>query len=61
MAKEPKKAVSVLLPLNRYQRLKDLASQTGYTLPGYIRQVLRVHLRYLDQYPDHNIDFQKIP
>lgn len=58
---KPKKAVSVLLPLNRYQRLKELAGQAGYTLPGYIRQVLRVHLRYLDQHPDQDIDLLKMP
>ena len=36
---DPKKSVTVVLPLDRYQALARLAEQNSYSLPAYIRQV----------------------
>lgn len=44
---DPKKSVTVVLPLDRYQALARLAEQNSYSLPAYIRQVLRNHIQSL--------------
>ena len=49
MISGPKKAVSVLMPQELYLTLKRLAQEEGYSLPGYIRQVLKVHIRHLQE------------
>ena len=46
--KEPKKAVSVLLPLPLYETLSQMAKDSYRTLPGYIRQIIKHYLQYLD-------------
>ena len=40
-----KKKVSVSMPPELYEQLKILAKENCYTLPGYIRQILKVHIR----------------
>ncbi len=40
MKKGPKKTVSVSLPVELYERLRERAEATCRTVPGYIRQVL---------------------
>ena len=45
MTKE-KKAVTVSLPLDLYEELKNLAEQSGRTLPRYICQILRKFAAY---------------
>ena len=40
-----KKKVSVSMPQELYEQLKILSQENCYTLPGYIRQVLKVHVR----------------
>ena len=45
MKNEPRKIVSLALPQDLYDQLKLLADENCYTLPGYIRQLLRVHIR----------------
>lgn len=45
MKEEHKKKVSVSMPRELYEQLKILARENCYTLPGYIRQILRVHIR----------------
>ena len=40
-----KKNVSVSMPQELYEQLKILSQENCYTLPGYIRQVLKVHVR----------------
>lgn len=47
--KEPKKAVSLLLPLPVYERLSRLAAESYRTVPGYIRQIIKAYLRDLDE------------
>ena len=47
----PKKSVAVVLPLDRYQALARLAEQNSYSLPAYIRQVLRNHIQSLEGEP----------
>ena len=37
-----KKKVSVSMPPELYEQLKILAKENCYTLPGYIRQILKV-------------------
>ena len=52
MIRGPKKIVSVLMPMYMYTRLKELSGQTDWSLPAYIRQVLRQYLWCLDNDPD---------
>ena len=40
-----KKKVSVSMPPELYEQLKILAKENCYSLPGYIRQILKVHIR----------------
>ena len=47
--KEPKKTVYLLLPLSLHERLTQLAQESGRTLPGYIRQVVKYYLKHIDQ------------
>lgn len=49
----PKKSVSVILPVEAYQKLQTLAQESSRSLAGYIRQELNQHLR--DQ-PDSRAD-----
>lgn len=42
----PKKTVSILLPLDLYNELSQLARASQRTLPGYIRQILKAYLRH---------------
>ena len=52
MIRGPKKTVGVLMPMRLYERLKALSGETDWTLPAYIRQVLRHYLWCLDNDPD---------
>ena len=47
--KEPKKTVYLQLPLPLYERLSQLAQENVRTLPGYIRQVLRLYVKRLEE------------
>ena len=46
---ENKKYVSVGLTENCYQKIKELAQENSCSIPGYIRQLVQVHLRELEQ------------
>lgn len=52
MIKGPKKTVGVVLPLELYEWLALLAGDTGRTVPGYIRQVLKGYLWHLENCPE---------
>ena len=52
MIKGPKKTVSVILPLELYEWLAVLAEDTGRSVPGYIRQVLKSYLWHLENRPE---------
>ena len=45
MKEHPKKKVSVSMPQELYDQLKILSNENCYTLPGYIRQILKIHIR----------------
>jgi len=45
MKEECKKKVSVSMPRELYEQLKILAQENCYTVPGYIRQILKIHVR----------------
>lgn len=47
--KEPKKTVTISLPLELYETLSGRAGDTCRTIPGYIRQILKRYMEYLDQ------------
>ena len=44
MKKGPRKSVSVALPLELYERVKEQAERTGRRVPGFIRQVVKGYL-----------------
>ena len=46
MLKGPKKSVTVLMPLELYERVKEQAKQTSRSVPGYVRQVLKYCLEH---------------
>ena len=45
MKKQPKKIVAVALPLEMYEQLKIFAEEDYRSIPGYIRQILKLHLQ----------------
>ncbi len=52
MISSPKKAVSVLMPLELYEQIKEQAEQTNRTVPGCIRQVLKRYLWHVENAPE---------
>lgn len=52
MIRGPKKTVSVLMPQDLYDRVKQQAEKKGRTMAGYIRQVLRRYLWHVEHAPD---------
>ena len=44
-----KKKVAVLLPVNLYNRISQLARETNRTIPGYIRYVLIAHIERISE------------
>lgn len=52
MISGPKKAVSVLMPLELYERVKEQAERTNKTVPGYVRQVLKRYLWHVENAPE---------
>lgn len=52
MIKGPKKTVSVLMPLELYERLTEQAEQTCRSVPAYIRQVLKCYLWHAENEPE---------
>ncbi len=51
MSKDAKRRVSVLIPAELCRQLDELAQRSSRSLSSYIRQVLKWHLSYLDQFP----------
>ena len=51
MFKGPKKTVSLGLPEECYDQIKELANDTYRTVPSYIRMIIYNYLRRLDR-PD---------
>lgn len=45
MKENSTKKVSISMPQELYEELRLLAEENCYTLPGYIRQILKVHVR----------------
>lgn len=58
MIKTPKKTVSVLMPMELYEWLALLAEDTGRSVPGYIRQVLKGYLWHLEHCPESLKDWK---
>ena len=50
MTKEPKKTISILVPLGLYEELSGLAEDASRSMSAYIRQVLKAHLQYLERF-----------
>lgn len=50
MAKKTNRRVSILIPEEVYQQLTKQAEHSSRSLSSYIRQVLKWHLFYLDQF-----------
>ena len=49
MIKGPKKTVSIVVPIELYERLSELAGGPSRRLPAYIWQVLKAHLEYMER------------
>ena len=58
MKKPSKKVVSVLLPIKLYEEIEKLTEYTQRSKSAYIRQVLRVYLRY---YAEHAEEAERDP
>ena len=50
MIRGPKKTVSVLLPVELYEELEELAKDASRPLSAYLRQVIRAHLQYVGRF-----------
>ena len=55
MLKGPKKIVSLGLPEEYYDKIKELAGDTYRTVPSYIRMIVYNYLRRLE-HPDTKAD-----
>lgn len=55
MLKGPKKPVSLGLPEECYDKIKELADDTNRTVPSYIRMIVYNYLRRLER-PDTKQD-----
>ncbi|MBD5099322.1 MAG: TraY domain-containing protein [Clostridiales bacterium] len=51
MTEGTKKRISILIPAELYQELSKQAERSSRSLSSYIRQALKWHLWYLDQFP----------
>lgn len=58
MIRNPKKTVSVLMPLDLYERLKACSNDTGRSLSAYIRLVLKDYLWHLENRPEMMADWR---
>ena len=58
MKKPSKKVVSVLLPIKLYEEIEKLTEYTQRSKSAYIRQVLRIYLRY---YAEHAEEAERDP
>lgn len=52
MVNRPKKAISVLVPMDLYCQLKVQAEKTNRTVSGYVRQILRRYLWHVENAPE---------
>ena len=52
------KKVSISLPMELYEQIKTLSEESQRTTSAYIRQVLRVYLRY---YAEHAEEAERDP
>ena len=52
------KKVSISLPMELYKQIKTLSEESQRTTSAYIRQVLRVYLRY---YAEHAEEAERDP
>lgn len=50
MIKGQKKTISIVIPVELYERLNALAEESSRPLSAYIRQVVRAHLEYLGRF-----------
>ena len=51
MAHESSKRVSILIPEGLFRQLEKQAEQSSRSVSYYVRQVLKWHLSYLNQFP----------
>lgn len=58
MIKGPKKTVGVVMPLELYEWLKLLSTDTDRSVPAYIRQVLKCYLWHLENCPETLRDWE---
>ena len=55
---DSKKRVSVSLPMELYEQIKTLSEETERTTSSYIRQIVRIYLRY---YAEHAQESENDP
>ena len=55
---DSKKRVSVSLPMELYEQIKTLSEETERTTSAYIRQIVRIYLRY---YAEHAQEAENDP
>lgn len=55
---DSKKRVSVSLPMELYEQIKTLSEETERTTSAYIRQIVRIYLRY---YAEHAEEAESDP
>ena len=61
MKKPSKKVVSVLLPIELYEEIEKLAEYTQRSKSAYIRQVLRIYLRYYAEHAEEADVYKRQP
>ena len=55
---DSKKKVSISLPMELYEQIKTLSEETERTASAYIRQIIRIYLRY---YAEHAEEAESDP
>ena len=60
MDKQPRKTISVMLPMDVYEKLKAVANEADWTVSRYVRQMIRRYLRHLEELKDWEDDWWRI-
>ena len=48
MVKKPTRVVTILLPVDVYEKIKGLADEAGWPLSRYLRQMIRRYLHHVE-------------
>ena len=60
MVKKPTRVVTILLPMDVYEKIKAMADEAGWPLSRYLRQMIRRYLHRAEQSGEQGENWWKI-